>query len=691
MHNSHPEEVTVEAPMPRILIVDDDASTRKSMGLILRRRGYRTEEAESGRAAIQKVSGAEFDVALVDIRLPDVLGTELFRQLQALQTHLAVIIVTGYASVQSAVEALKRGAAAYITKPVNMDEVLAEIEDCLEKQRLSRENGRLTEALRKSEEEYRELVEGANSIILRCKADGTVTFLNAYALAFFGFAPDEILGRNMVGRIVPATDLGGDDLAELVRRTGRDPDTQTVTECEHLRRDGERVWVTWQNRALRNEDGSIREILCVGIDSTARRQAERTARRTHRSLVTLRRCGEALVRAHDEQDLLADICRLLVQSGSYRIAWTGFARDAREERLEPVAWAGASRESLGRIDTAWTHGTDNGSRIAGIRRHAPTICRYLRDDPGVESLGAEARALGCASAIALPLHADNGVRGGLFLYAAEPDVFEDPEVRLLMEFAEELAYGLSALRARAERQRLQNEVLKIGEEEQRRIGRDLHDSVGQQLTGIAHRLDLLEEQLLQHDPTEAGQAAEIRQLLDQAIDQVRSLSHLLHPVRASSHGLDEALEELAAWSEKHLGIPCAFECAGPLRLAQDGFAVHLFRIAQEAVNNAAKHAKPSRIEIRLRREAGAVCLEIDDDGQGLPHNNRPCPGLGLRIMHYRAEALGGALHIRARKEGGTSVACTVPLGKLTRKKGWTHDHESAASTGHLSRAYPSGR
>jgi signal transduction histidine kinase len=126
-----------------ILIVDDDENICRSLRLIFKKMGYEVETAGTGREAIEKAQERFFNLALLDIRLPDTAGIELLAPLKELHPDMAVILVTGYASLETAVQALNEGALAYITKPLNMDEVLATVREALEKQRLVMENRRL--------------------------------------------------------------------------------------------------------------------------------------------------------------------------------------------------------------------------------------------------------------------------------------------------------------------------------------------------------------------------------------------------------------------------------------------------------------------------------------------------------------------------------------------------------------------
>ena len=142
---------------PRILIVDDDHSTRKSLTLIFQKKGYDTETVSTGREALEKAQGRFFNLVLLDIRLPDGAGVELIAPLKEMHPDMAVIMITAYASLGTAVRAMNQGASAYINKPLNMHEVLATVGEVLEKQRLVMDNAQLLEAVTKHREELQRL------------------------------------------------------------------------------------------------------------------------------------------------------------------------------------------------------------------------------------------------------------------------------------------------------------------------------------------------------------------------------------------------------------------------------------------------------------------------------------------------------------------------------------------------------
>ncbi len=242
--------------------------------------------------------------------------------------------------------------------------------------------------------------------------------------------------------------------------------------------------------------------------------------------------------------------------------------------------------------------------------------------------------------------------------------------RRVRERTAELGKTVGQLEAEmAERRRLEEQILAVSEEERRRIGQELHDTVGQQLAGVAYLVDLLEDALRSQSLPQAADATTVREQLGGAIARVRALSHGLYPARLGSGGLVAALGELAETVSTHRGVPCDLDCEEHSVVRNESVAIHLYRIAQEAVNNALKHAKAARIHIRLTKEKGIVTLEVHDNGVGIPSDLSMRKGLGVHIMRYRAERVGGRLDIERGPQGGTVVRCSVAGRSKTRKSG----------------------
>jgi len=207
-----------------------------------------------------------------------------------------------------------------------------------------------------------------------------------------------------------------------------------------------------------------------------------------------------------------------------------------------------------------------------------------------------------------------------------------------------------------DRRRLEREILKVVEREQERIGQDLHDGLCHMLVAAKYRIALLERMLMKNAPAAARQARALERELGQAIEQARGLARGLNPVSLKANGLTRALEELAA-GVASAGVRCQCRFANAAPEPEHSVASHLYRIAQEAVQNAVRHARPANIWIELRTRPNALGLIISDDGSGLPRGRRKTGGAGLHNMHARASVIGATLEIRRRRERGTTVAC----------------------------------
>jgi signal transduction histidine kinase len=211
------------------------------------------------------------------------------------------------------------------------------------------------------------------------------------------------------------------------------------------------------------------------------------------------------------------------------------------------------------------------------------------------------------------------------------------------------------------RKEMEIEMLAISEREQRRLGQDLHDDLCQQLVGIEFLSKAFEQQLAPRP--EAAKAAEIACLIRAAIDRARHLARGLVPLEAEPEGLMRALKGLSTRTSEIFCVSCAFECPSPVLISEATTASYLYRIAQEAVTNSIKHGHANQIEIGLTRDSDSVSLTINDNGVGFS-TEQPSPhGLGLNIMRYRTDMIGGQLTIDSAVEGGTRVTSRVHMPK----------------------------
>jgi signal transduction histidine kinase len=217
--------------------------------------------------------------------------------------------------------------------------------------------------------------------------------------------------------------------------------------------------------------------------------------------------------------------------------------------------------------------------------------------------------------------------------------------------------GIVIVHGATRRKELERDVLDTASNEQQRIGQELHDGVGQELTALGLMVNALADR--------SGSGSEESRIIGRlsagliCVQQhIRTLSHGLIPVPVEAKGLHAALEDLANDTTEKSGITVQFS-SPRLEVPNHATAMHLYRIAQEAVNNALRHASPQLIRLTLQNDGDALSLGIEDDGKGIHYPLEAGKGMGLDIMHYRAEQIGAVLRLRRLEASGTVVTCTL--------------------------------
>ena len=218
------------------------------------------------------------------------------------------------------------------------------------------------------------------------------------------------------------------------------------------------------------------------------------------------------------------------------------------------------------------------------------------------------------------------------------------------------------LRDITERKLLERQIVEAATAEQERIGRDIHDGLGQQLTAVSMLVRSIQQRL--ESSGQVGMAGELRELgghLQAVLEEASAIARDLVPVDLDPEGLAEALAILIERVRQSSGIDCRFHYLGRVRVEDSTVALQLYRIAQEALNNAVRHGRPRQVELRLEREADGLLLSIRDDGIGIDSEPGWQGSLGLHTMRYRAGLIGGQLDITRPPAGGTLVSCRVPV------------------------------
>lgn len=429
-------------------------------------------------------------------------------------------------------------------------------------------------------------------------------------------------------------------------------------------------------------DESGRPIRMFGTvqDITERKQAEQTLRRLNRELQAISNCNQALLRATDEQTLLDEICRIVCNEASYRMAWAGFAENDAAKTVRPAAAAGSEDGYLAIANFSWGE-TERGRGPVGTAiRSGETICvQDFATDPGVALWRKDALQRGYRSKIALPLKDENAhTFGVLCIYSAEPNFFTPDEVRLLEELAGDLAFGIITLRTRAAHKQAEEElrrqatwlhelsrqVLQAQEVERRAIARELHDEIGQVLTAVSTNLQTI--QLSSDAATLAERLNESVGLVDEALRQIRDLSLDLRPSMLDDFGLVPALEWFVDRQAQRSGFSAELAVEPAELRMPPNLETTVFRVAQIALTNVARHAQATHVCVALRQDAAELELLIRDDGIGfdvaaaLERASRGAT-FGLLSMQERVRLVGGTLEIESTPGMGTEIRVRLPV------------------------------
>jgi signal transduction histidine kinase len=209
-----------------------------------------------------------------------------------------------------------------------------------------------------------------------------------------------------------------------------------------------------------------------------------------------------------------------------------------------------------------------------------------------------------------------------------------------------------------EARRLERAIMTIGDRERRKIGQDIHDDLCPHLIGIEGLVRVMKRRLEKNGSGEAAATEQIERFIREAIDKSRRLARGLCPVDLADRGLDHSLAELARNTRLAFGMPCALSVDGTIGIGDNDSQTHLFRIVQEAVNNAARHSGAGQITVDVAADRLRTTVTVTDDGEGMPADAAP-GGMGLRIMQHRARMIGGILEIRPAAGGGTVVRITL--------------------------------
>jgi PAS domain S-box-containing protein len=500
------------------------------------------------------------------------------------------------------------------------------------------ERKRVEMALRDNEARLQAILDAVPMAIISVDEAGTIESANPAAGSMFGYAVAELIGQNI--NILIATPEGETGGSEL-----RDDAAKIPALCNAgrgRRRDGSIIPL----------DISVSEVRLVGRRVFAVFLRDITERKLAEEALRLRGRQQQAIAELSQQALTGGGLDRLLEAAVSLVPRMLAVEYSRVLEIQPDG-----KSLLLRAGVGWHDGlVGKATVLMGFLSHsgytllsgAPVIVPDMRTEVRFHS-STMLRDHGVVSGVSVIIHARGKPYGVLGAHTTRRRAFTNDDVHFLQSIANVLAAAI-------ERQDLEKEVLDIGDAEQRRIGQDLHDDVCQQLAGVEFLVQALAGEL--EGTPSAGQVVKIGEYIRKATRHARMLARGLSLVEVEPRGLMVALQELAAHAEELFRIECQYHCESPVLVPDHASAVHLFRIAQEALTNAVRHGHAERVIIALTRDANRAQLTITDDGKGFSTPAGKSGGMGLRTMRYRAEMIGATFLIGPAEGCGTVVTCS---------------------------------
>ncbi len=602
-----------------ILIVDDDVDLAANLKDILQEEGYHVQITNNGETAVRICRDSIQNLIIADIKLPDISGVDLTRQIGTICPDTEVIIITGYASIDSAIAAVKqRNVIGYHIKPLEISTLLSLVNQVMERQQIQ-------QAARESERLYRLLAENVIDVIWTADLDLNITYVSPSMFQLTGHTSEEA-GKMSLLNIVPPEFLG--TLKQTVSKWLSDAAAhQTcepvsyVAESENIRKDGSRIWTESRIRFMPETEDIPAYLLGITRDITQRKKGIEELRRSQARL-----------------------------SGAEKIAHLG-----------NWDWDIVTNELV------WS---DEIFRIFGLapRQFGATYDAFLSyvhpDDRGIVE-----QKVNEAINSKIPYSVDHRV------------VLPDKTVRFVHEQGE-VTYDkkgkpvrmLGTVHDITERKRIEEELhllsqrlVQVQEEERRSIARELHDQVGQSLTVLKLILDQAKQSCGSDIRTrlEEGVAT-----VTELISTVRNMSLNLRPAMLDDLGLLPTLFWYFDRYTSQTEIDVDFKHKGIDRNFPGETTVTAYRIVQETLTNVARHAGVNQVSVRAWTMPDALNLLIEDKGRGFdPDNIDIRTSSGLRGMQERVRLLGGSLTVESKPGGGTVLTAVLPIpGEKRRNK-----------------------
>jgi PAS domain S-box-containing protein len=640
----------------RVLVVDDHEVVRRGVrSLILTDPNYEVcGEAVDGQDAIEQAQQLAPDVVVMDVSMPRLNGLEATPIIRAALPQSEVLILSQHDSPEMVRQAVKAGARGYVVKSSIAKNLLSAL-DCvgrhqpffdpsvsapsvsvpLDSKEIFQRSAAFELALRESEELYRSTFEAAQLGIAHQSPEGQWLQVNDKLCEIVGYTQEEL--RKLKFQDITHPDDLGPELVQLEKMRAGLADTYS-NEKRYIRKDGTPVWVGIRVSTVRGQNREVKRFIVVVENITKHREAEQ-------ALYKL----AAIVETSDDAIVSKDLNGVIASwnSGAERI----FGYAAAEVIGKPITIIippelhEQERQIIARLR--------RGERIdhfetVGLTKSGNRLSISVTVSPVIDSSG---RVIG-ASKVAR-------------------DITEQKEARDKLEArvqhrTQELEEKNKALLQQTETVReLSVRLLRTQDDERRRIARDLHDSAGQILVALQMNLTPLQAQAQNLDPEFRNGIAESLSLVGELSKELRTLSYLLHPPLLDEAGLPSALAWYVEGFSQRSKIDVKLEVSPDLGRLPGDMEMTIFRIVQESLTNIHRHSGSHSARISLLRDAEEVCLQIQDNGRGMPSSKNGGPhrartGVGIQGMHERVKQLGGRFMVSSNGEG-TQVTAAFPL------------------------------
>lgn len=513
--------------------------------------------------------------------------------------------------------------------------------------------------------------------------NGISLYVNPAYVRMFGYqSAAEIVGTPILDRVAPCA---REQIAERFRSVERNEPVPDMHEAIGLRKDGTDFPYQVHTAAIALPDGPAR--VAFIIDIKERRLAENALTRVNRALRVVSGCNQILIHCRSENELLNQVCRLIVEEGNYKLAWIGSAELDEGKLVKPIAFAGFEDGYLSSVIISWDANSKwgNGPTGKAIRTGKASVMKRIQDDPTYARWREQATMRGYASSIAIPLISSGTPVGVLNIYAVEPDAFDAEEIELLTELADDLAFGIMSLRTDAQKQKIETALANAQKLE----------SLGVLAGGIAHDFNNLLAGILGHLEMAQQVTSEpsAREDLTRALaisNRARGLTHQLltfakggTPVKKVINVAD-LIKEAAEFSLSGSEVKGEFDIPGDLWLceidpSQIGQVVGNIVInAQQAmlrggtiIIRARNHAHSSE-DNPLLQSGKYVSISFEDSGSGIPKKDLPKifdpffttkdkgTGLGLTIVYSIIRRHGGYVDVDSIPGKGTKISVLLP-------------------------------